>query len=138
MIELPFPHKALWPNGRPHFMTRSRETRKHRQWAKLAALADTTRPSAPGRLVATFYPKRFGPLPDKDGCSASLKSYQDGIADAYGIDDSTFAEPSIQFGTRCEHGKVVIHIEPADAFQSFGDVAARVVASVALKIEDAA
>lgn len=131
MIELPYPHKALWPNGRPHWAAKHRETKKHRGWAKTATLADRTRPEKPARLVATFYPKPKGPLPDRDGCSASLKAYQDGIADAYGIDDSTFAEPRIQFGERCANGKVVIHIDEVETFQAFGDVAARVVAKAA-------
>lgn len=113
MISLPYPHKALWPNGRPHWAAKARETKKHRGWARLATLADPTRPDNPGRIIATFYPKPSGPLPDKDGCSASLKAYQDGIADAYGIDDSAFAEPRILFGERCRDGGVSIVIEAA-------------------------
>lgn len=111
MIELPFPHKALWPNGRPHWGAKAREVKKHRAWAKNATLADRTRPETVTRLVATFYPKPRGPAPDKDGCSASLKAYQDGIADAYGLDDRTFAEPRIIIGERCQHGKVVIALD---------------------------
>ena len=83
-IELPFPAKILWPNGRGHHMTRHKAAKKHKGWARAAALAE--RRNAPAgdrlRLVATIHPKPAGPAPDKDNSSAALKAYQDGIAAA--------------------------------------------------------
>ncbi|ANC85446.1 hypothetical protein [Sphingomonas sp. NIC1] len=133
MIELPYPHKALWPNGRPHFLTKSRETRKHRQWARAAALADRTRPEAFRQLVITVYPKPRGPLPDKDNASAAAKAYQDGIADAYGINDRDLAEPRIQFGERCQHGKFVIGF--ADDARPIGEIIKPIMARIAEQVE---
>ena len=111
-IVLPYPAKALWPNGRPNRFQKARETKKHKAWAHAATLADSTRPANPTGLVATFYPKPRGPLPDRDNASAVLKAYQDGIAVACKVDDRTFAAPRIQFGERTAHGSVVIELLP--------------------------
>lgn len=110
MIELPWPHKSLWPNGRGHWAAKSRETKKHHAWAFAATLADSTRPAKPKRLVATFHPKPSGPAPDEDNASASLKAYQDGIADAYKINDATLGQPKILFGERVKGGRVSIFL----------------------------
>ena len=110
MIVLPYPSKALWPNGRSHWAQKARETKKHRAWAYAATLADSTRPEAPTGIVATFYPKARGPLPDVDSCVSALKSFQDGIADACRVNDRTFAAPRIQFGERTANGSVVIEL----------------------------
>ncbi|KEZ00297.1 hypothetical protein AI27_06455 [Sphingomonas sp. BHC-A] len=111
-IELPFPAKILWPNGRGHHMRRHSAAKKHKGWARAAALAE--RKHAPAgeqlRLIATFHPKPAGPAPDKDNAGASLKAYQDGIAWALGVDDRHFAQPEVIFGDRVKGGKVVIEV----------------------------
>lgn len=135
MIELPFPHKALWPNGRPHPMAKAREVKKHRAWAKLATQADRTRPERITGLVVTVYPKRFGPAPDKDNAGAAVKAYQDGIAEAYGVDDRTFSEPKILFGERCEHGKFVIDF--ATEARPVGEFIQPIMARLEAAVEDA-
>lgn len=118
-MELPFPHKALWPNGRSHFMTRSREAKKHKQWAHDAMLATIGRAVIVDhgqrfRLVATFYPKpKTTRAIDKDNAIASLKAYQDGIALAIGFDDNRFDEPRIQFGEIVPNGRVTVVLEAA-------------------------
>ncbi len=109
-------------------MAKSREVKKHRQWARLATLADNTRPGEVRQLVVTVYPKPRGPLPDNDNTSAAVKAYQDGIADAYGVDDRTFAQPRIQFAERCEHGKFVIHF--ADDARPIGEIIAPIIANL--------
>lgn len=111
-LDLPFPAKILWPNGRGHRMAKSRENKKHKGWAHTAALAE--RKHAPDgdrlRLVATFHCKPAGPLADKDNASSSLKAYQDGIAAALGVDDRYFEEPEIRFGDRVKGGKVIVEV----------------------------
>ena len=97
MIELPYPHKSLWPNGRSHWGEKSREVKKHRQWARLAmntasfCIADN-----PIALHIIVHPKRRGPTPDLDNIIAASKSYIDGIADYLGIDDKFFAAPTVE------------------------------------------
>jgi crossover junction endodeoxyribonuclease RusA len=113
-IELPFPAKILWPNGRTRsFMAKHREFQKHKNWAFLAAKA--VRPSMEhwenGRLQwsATFYPKTRNAI-DDDNARASLKAYQDGIAAAMMVDDKLFAAPTIHFAEPVKNGRVVISI----------------------------
>lgn len=114
-LELPFPHKALWPNGRTHWATKSRETKKHKLWAHTAMRAmlppSFAHDGSPLRLRATFFPKPKGPEPDKDNASASLKAYQDGIAAALGVDDRHFGQPIVHFAGRVPNGKVIIEVE---------------------------
>lgn len=115
-LDLPYPHKLLWPNGRTRSrFAKSSEIKKHRAWAILATRAE--RDTAPVgdrlRLIATFHCKPSGPLPDADNASASLKAYQDGIAAALGVDDRHFGQPEVLFGPRDKVGKVVIEVVTA-------------------------
>lgn len=94
MIELPWPHKILWPNGRTlNRRYKAAETAKHKAWAFAAtkAVHGAYRPT--GERIAvrlTFYPKPRGPAPDKDNGVSSCKAYLDGIAQALGVNDSLF------------------------------------------------
>lgn len=112
MIELPYPHKILWPNGRGHHMAKHREFQKHKTWAYLAHLSfgGSAAPCDRLRLVATFHPKTRHAV-DADNASASLKAYQDGIAKAIGIDDSQFSEPKVIFADPIKGGRVFIAVE---------------------------
>lgn len=111
-IELPFPAKILWPNGRGHHMRKHKVAKTHKGWARAAALAERARTPAGQslHLVVTFHCKPSGPLPDKDNAGASIKAYQDGIAWALGVDDRHFGQPVVLFGDRCRYGKVVIEV----------------------------
>lgn len=117
MIELPFPAKVLWPNGRTKsFHFKNREFQKHKSWARNATLAAYRgyRPDGAISWLVTVYPKTRHPI-DKDNASASLKAYQDGIASALQIDDSQFDTPVIQFGEPVKDGKFVIILETETA-----------------------
>lgn len=113
MIELPYPAKILWPNGRGHYMARHREFQKHRQWAQAAGLAYLRQfwDAVPDRIhwTVTFYPKTRHPI-DDDNARASLKAYQDGLAAAIGVNDNIFSAPTIQWGEPVKGGKVVVEI----------------------------
>lgn len=94
MIDLPYPHRALWPNGRAHWAEKAKQTKLHRAWA-FAAMRAYLGPSfkhngdrIPIRI--TVYPKGRGVAPDRDNAMAAAKSYFDGIADALGVNDSLF------------------------------------------------
>ena len=111
-IELPWPHSALSPNGRPHYYTKAAQTKKHVKLAWGAAkeqLPPCFKHNGERITVRlTFHPKPKGPEPDKDNCIASCKAYLDGLAMALGVNDSLFdiAAPVI-----AERGsKVVIEI----------------------------
>lgn len=117
MIELPFPAKILWPNGRGHWAARNRAFQAHKQWAWAMGRAagvhgyvqlDPAKPPEPRvRWSATFYPKTRHKI-DRDNAAASLKAYQDGLAQAMGLNDSAFENPTIHFAEPVKHGKVVI------------------------------
>lgn len=111
-IELPYPAKILWPNGRGHHMAKHREFQKHKQWAWAATRAHAGIGlrgifARPIRWSVTFYPKTRHAV-DDDNARASLKAYQDGIAAALGVDDKFFAAPLIRFAEPVKNGRVVV------------------------------
>ena len=100
IVDLPYPDKALWPNGRAHWAQKARQAAKHRAWAYLAALE--VKPEAYRHSGETMpvtiriFPKRYGPVPDKDNIIAASKAFLDGIADALGVNDQYFAAPVVE------------------------------------------
>ena len=112
MIELPFPAKDLWPNARPHWAAKARATKKHRAWAYTATLAAKV-PKPEGRVnfILTVHPRATRKI-DADNCIAACKGYFDGIADALGVNDSTFNAPVVLFGTPKPGGLVRIEVLP--------------------------
>lgn len=114
-VDLPYPHKLLWPNGRtrnPH--AKPAQARKHRRWGFEATMADPNwRAFAPTgdnirvRLVVSR--KAAGVYPDKDNTVAAAKTYLDGIADRLGINDRRFGTPEVEFIAPCT-GRFIIEI----------------------------
>jgi hypothetical protein len=111
-LNLPFPHKLLWPNGSqgsPRAV--AGEKRKHKQWAHHAALAAKlpalTDGPIPIKLIV--HANRFGPLPDRDNCVAAMKAYLDGISARLGINDRHFAAPTVEFAPE-RTGRFVIEV----------------------------
>jgi crossover junction endodeoxyribonuclease RusA len=100
-IELPWPHKILWPNGRTRsYYFRNAEFQKHKAWAWAAAKeAKLVAPDGRIPILFTFCPKPTGQAPDKDNALASAKAYADGIAKAMGVDDRLF-DPDVAIGER--------------------------------------
>ncbi|WP_230280248.1 hypothetical protein [Croceicoccus sp. Ery15] len=110
-VDLPYPHKTLWPNGpQRNYHAKARHKKSHRNWAWGAAKAEkgtVEGDPVPVRLIV--HAKPTGPLPDRDNCVAALKAYQDGIAAAIGIDDKHFAEPTVEFAMPRD-GRFVIEV----------------------------
>lgn len=108
---LPFPHKALWPNGRFHYGTKAREFKKHKGWAFNAALSALPRSfkhdGSPVRLRYIITPKTRNKI-DRDNAVAAMKAYQDGIAAAMKVDDSLFTVPEIEFSEPKKPGGVEV------------------------------
>ena len=114
IIDLPFPHRILWPNGRT--LNRgwmATETKKHREWAKLATLEVMPKcfqhNGEPIPVTLHVYAKPRGPLPDRDNCIAAMKSSFDGIADALGVNDRLFLSPTVVFSEPRE-GRMVVEL----------------------------
>lgn len=113
-IDLPWPHKLLWPNGSVgNRHAKAREVKKHRSWAFLATLEAVggERPVLPLPLPITLHvhAKRFGTLPDADNCVAALKSSLDGIADALKVNDRAFASPVVKYAPERD-GRFVVEL----------------------------
>jgi crossover junction endodeoxyribonuclease RusA len=111
-VDLPYPHKLLWPNGsRGNPRAVAGQNRTHKSWAYYAAKASPAPVvgdgSIPIKLIVHAKPR--GPLPDRDNCVAALKTYQDGIAAALGINDKHFAAPTVEFSPD-RSGRFVIEV----------------------------
>lgn len=121
-IELPWPPKALWPNGRAHYMDKARKTKMARTlaWGLTAqTLGAKLRTYAPGDgdiplKVQLQPPARRGPLPDEDNAMASLKAYRDGIASALGVNDKRFRNDRPEWLPKSGDGAVIITIAMED------------------------
>lgn len=115
-VELPWPHKDLSPNARPHRMAKARATKKARADAKAVASSQARRvviEPKPVRVRVTFSPPgRHGY--DDDNLMASVKAYRDGIADALGINDNLFRMAPPVIGEVVKGGNVRFEIEPID------------------------
>ena len=95
-VTLPWPSKELNPNASIHYMALAKFKAAYRSTCRLLALAAGAQEfgrdwpmKAKQRVHYDFFP------PDKrrrdDGnCISSMKSGQDGIADALGVDDQWF------------------------------------------------
>lgn len=113
-VTLPWPDKALSPNGRAHRMAKYRAGKKAKEAAWLLTLEALKgrKPSwAKAALVWTFHPKTANPV-DVDNCIASNKAHQDGIAAALGIDDANFSA-TYQLASPIKGGAVLVTISEA-------------------------
>lgn len=111
-IDLPFPHKLLWPNGSAGSRYAvNGQRRKHHEWAYWEARKANPPILKDGAIPIrlTVHAKRFGPLPDADNAVASCKSYLDGIAAAIGVNDKHFAAPTVTFADP-RTGRFVIEV----------------------------
>ncbi len=109
-LDLPFPPGILNPNSRKHWRPHSKAKKKYRQdchW-----LSQHLRPEIGKGIIyleITFHPpdKRKR---DKDNMIAAFKAGQDGMADAWCVDDSLF-NTSYHIGDVVKHGRVSIEID---------------------------
>jgi hypothetical protein len=110
MIALPYPDKALWPNGRAHWGKKAAEVKKHKRWAydamRAASFCVADSP-IPVRIVC--HPKAKGPAPDRDNIIAAAKAYLDGIADYLCVNDRHFAAPTVEIAPE-RSGQFIISI----------------------------
>jgi len=113
MIKLPWPDKALSPNGRSHWSTKAKAAKRARSdafhLAREAGYDTRTFADYGGtlHLWIDYYAKTRN-YPDADNCLSASKAYLDGIADALGVNDRRFVpHPFVKAETG---GKVVIRI----------------------------
>ena len=114
-ITLPWPDKRLSPNARVHWLEKA-EAAKGAREAGYYLMRNTStiwvRDGIPDEIVSqyTFHPPDRRRR-DQDNYSAMMKSYQDGVCDAMGIDDSCFQMAAPVWGDVTPGGKVVLTLE---------------------------
>jgi len=113
-IALPWPDRALSPNGRSHWAIKARAVKSARNTARVLTM-EALRLRKPGwdrvLLHWEFHPKTRNGV-DSDNAESSVKAYRDGIADALGIDDSKF-EATRSFGEPIKGGAVIATVRAA-------------------------
>lgn len=109
MLVLPWPPKILSPNARPHWAVKARAVKAYRAGCYLLAKGfPVTFGAGDIPLTVTFCPPDARRR-DRDNLIASMKAGMDGIAQAWGVDDSRFV-PTYRMGKPVEHGEVVIEV----------------------------
>ena len=111
LITLPYPHRALWPNARPHWAEKAKRKKKYRTDAGLAAFAALQGQKPPCwnfALEQTTLYTRTKIVPDGDNATAAMKAGYDGIQDARLVHDD---KGIIHLPPRFEHDKLKPRVE---------------------------
>jgi hypothetical protein len=112
IIDLQYPHKVLWPNGRTQNSAYKRQLQKaHKTWAFNAAGAGTKKLNqCQANVCIRVSAMLKGPLPDEDNIIAACKYYLDGISLATNLNDRFFKAPTIEFIERSQYGRIFIEV----------------------------
>jgi len=137
MIQLPWFPNELRPNARPHFMAKSKATKKAREWAFMATKAAQIFPPRDGpiRLIVGYYPKTRNAL-DMDNCIAASKAYFDGIAQALGVNDSRFVI-SPHIAEPVKGGRIIVEVVEQEA-RPIGEIIKPILSDIMQRVEKAA
>lgn len=110
ILEIPFPPRTLHPNARVHWAVLAKAKKKHRSDCYLLAKQKRVvfhTQQIP--ILIRWHPKTAHSF-DADNAIASLKGALDGIAEAWGVDDSRFVL-SFEKMPPVKDGKVFIVIQ---------------------------
>lgn len=116
-IELPYPNRILFPNGRAHWRARAKSVKAYRaagRFYTMQAAGPGFKPVIPEGKIGvrlTFYPPDHR-IRDEDNQLAAMKSALDGVADALAINDKKFhiLEPIFKEEVT-KGGKVVVTLD---------------------------
>lgn len=109
MIVLPWPSSALSPNARGHWAFKAKAVKAARNVAYYSTLeAGNKGVAVPPVVVVTFCPPD-NRARDLDNMIASFKAYQDGVAQAIGVDDSQW-RVAYQRGPVKRGGEVTVDV----------------------------
>lgn len=105
MLELPWPPDDLNPNARVHW--RKLHAAKKKYKSDCGWIAKTHAPMTKFKMV--FHPPCNRPSRNIDNAIAAFKAGQDGIANAWGVDDSVFEiEYPATFAEVVKGGKIIL------------------------------
>lgn len=110
-IDLPWPPRALHPNARVHYLTKSSTARKYRSdcfFLTIDALKGT-RPDFRAVDVHLEFSPPDSRHRDDDGMVAAFKNGRDGVADALRCNDRNW-KTSHEVGEQVENGRVRLTI----------------------------
>jgi len=114
LIRLPWPPAVLSPNARAHWARRASAAKKYRADACLLSQSQGCRALDADRLtVEVIFCPPDRRRRDMDNLLAQIKSGLDGIADATGIDDSTW-HIGIRRDEPVQGGAVLVHVTPGE------------------------
>jgi Holliday junction resolvase RusA-like endonuclease len=114
MILLPWPDSRLSPNARTHYRVKAKIAAEHKQIGYFAAKPDSFSRILPeGRIpIRVIFHAPDRRRRDIDNIFSSCKNFCDGIALAYGIDDSRFRPITLDFAAETfPKGKIEIFFE---------------------------
>lgn len=117
VVTLPWPPSALSPNGsHGHWAPRARAKKAYRHACYVAVLEQDALPPEGDRfdVLLSFCPPTRRKL-DRDNLVARMKSGLDGLAEAWGVDDSQFVRVAAELGDQEAGGRVVVRVEPHEA-----------------------
>jgi crossover junction endodeoxyribonuclease RusA len=113
-LTLPWPDRAITPNGHTSWQKRARLTASARNTAKVLTLEQLKgmKPKwQAAQLAWTLHPKTAN-FPDDNNAGGYVKAFCDGIADALGMNDATFRS-TYQFGDPVKGGAVLVTVRGA-------------------------
>jgi len=118
---LPWPSPDLSPNARGHWGKRMRATKEARGLAfimarKIGWNVSLSKPWQQDETPISLHIDVFPPdrrRRDDDNMSARFKAYRDGIADALGINDSSFREALFIHDHPKPGGQIRVRIQPS-------------------------
>lgn len=124
LVQLPWPHKSLSPNGRKHHLERAKFAKEYKAACHWLAKASGAREmTAPISATMIFFPPDDRHR-DTDNMIASIKAAIDGVSAAIGVDDRHWQMTFLR-GDPVKGGAVLMEIEQLDRWQSVGSLAAR-------------
>lgn len=110
MLELPWPYAGLSPNARVFWRKKADAAKKYKGDCKILASSLKAPPIIDGfmRFTITFHPPSKRRM-DDDNCIGAFKAGRDGLALAWGVDDSIF-RPEYRMGEIVKFGAVRVSL----------------------------
>lgn len=109
-IELPYPDSILNPNRKAHWSKKHRAQRKQKEMAFWVAKERGAPPRKKKYDINVIFHPPDNRRRDEDNAIASLKGAFDGIALAWGVDDSLFHYTQ-EWKNMVKKGKVIIMLK---------------------------
>jgi crossover junction endodeoxyribonuclease RusA len=108
VLVMPWFDKVLNPNNKVHWAVKAKAAKKQKKDAWLVALAEKKPPLQDLYFLDVMFYPPDNRIRDLDNCMAACKGMFDGIAQAWGVNDSKFRFPNPDFGVVVKYGQIVV------------------------------